>query len=115
MCRPAGGNRDLARSGSAMKSLTIVGAGLAGALLAMLLARRGFEVSVHERRPDPRRAGYVGGRSINLALAERGMRALRLAGIEREVLAQAIMMRGRMVHDVDGGAQLLRYGRDDPK
>ena len=54
-----------------MKSLTIVGAGLAGALLATLLARRGFEVTVHERRPDPRRAGYVGGRSINLALAER--------------------------------------------
>ena len=96
-----------------MKSLTIVGAGLAGALLATLLARRGFEVTVHERRPDPRRAGYVGGRSINLALAERGMHALRLAGLEREVLAQAIMMRGRMVHALDGSTQLLRYGRDD--
>jgi len=95
------------------RQVTIVGAGLAGALLATLLARRGFEVAVHERRPDPRRAGYAGGRSINLALAERGMHALRLAGLEREVLAQAIMMRGRMVHAVDGATQLLRYGRDD--
>jgi kynurenine 3-monooxygenase len=96
-----------------MNQVTIVGAGLAGALLATLLARRGLEVVVYERRPDPRRAGSIRGRSINLALAERGMHALRLAGLEREVLAQAIMMRGRMVHGVDGGTQLLRYGRDD--
>jgi kynurenine 3-monooxygenase len=93
--------------------LVIAGAGLAGALLATLLARRGYQVEVFERRPDSRRVGYEGGRSINLALAERGMQALRLAGLEREVLAQAVMMRGRMVHDVDGATHLLRYGRDD--
>jgi kynurenine 3-monooxygenase len=93
--------------------LVIAGAGLAGALLAVLLARRGFDVAVFERRPDPRIGGYAGGRSINLALAERGMEALRRAGLEREVLAQAVMMRGRMVHAVDGTTQLLRYGRDD--
>jgi kynurenine 3-monooxygenase len=95
------------------RSVTIVGAGLAGALLALFLARRGLAVDVYERRGDPRRVGYAGGRSINLALAERGMHALRLAGLEREVLAQAIMMRGRMVHASDGTTQLLRYGRDD--
>ncbi|MCE3005116.1 MAG: FAD-dependent monooxygenase [Xanthomonadaceae bacterium] len=93
--------------------IVIAGAGLAGALLATLLARRGYEVAVFERRPDPRRAGYEGGRSINLALAERGMQALRIAGLEQDVLAQAVMMRGRMVHDLDGATHLLRYGRDD--
>jgi kynurenine 3-monooxygenase len=93
--------------------LTIFGAGLAGALLATLLARRGVAVDVYERRPDPRLRGYEGGRSINLALAERGMAALRAAGLEAPVLAQAVMMRGRMVHAIDGATQLLRYGRDD--
>ncbi len=93
--------------------LVICGAGLAGALLATLLARRGYQVSVFERRPDPRGQGYAGGRSINLALAERGMQALRLAGLERQILEQAVMMRGRMVHAVDGSTQLQRYGRDD--
>ncbi len=99
--------------------LTIIGAGLAGTLLALLLARRGWQVEVFERRPDPRVAGYEAGRSINLALAERGLDALRQAGLERDVLAQAVMMRGRMVHAVPSGngsggePQLLRYGKDD--
>ena len=93
--------------------LTLVGAGLAGALLATLLARRGVAVDVYEKRPDPRRRGYEGGRSINLALAERGLHALRQAGLQDAVMAQAVMMRGRMVHPVDGGSQLQRYGRDD--
>jgi kynurenine 3-monooxygenase len=95
------------------RPITIIGAGLAGALLATLLARRGRRVEVFERRPDPRRAGYEGGRSINLALAERGMHALREAGLTEAVMAQAVMMRGRMVHFEDGSQQLQRYGRDD--
>ena len=93
--------------------LTLVGAGLAGALLGLLLARRGWQVDIFERRPDPRVAGYEGGRSINLALAERGLDALRSAGLESEVMAQAVMMRGRMVHFEDGRTQLQHYGRDD--
>ncbi|HLU12657.1 MAG TPA: NAD(P)/FAD-dependent oxidoreductase [Arenimonas sp.] len=93
--------------------LVIVGAGLAGALLATLLARRGWAVDVYEKRPDPRRRGYEGGRSINLALAERGLHALRQADLADTVMAQAIMMRGRMVHPVGGEPMLLRYGRDD--
>src|SRR5690606_5683930 len=80
--------------------LVIVGAGLAGALLATLLARRGWAVDVYEKRPDPRRRGYEGGRSINLALAERGLHALRQADLADTVMAQAIMMPGRMVHPV---------------
>ena len=93
--------------------ITLVGAGLAGALLATLLARRGWAVEVFEKRPDPRRKGYEGGRSINLALAERGLDALRRAGLQDVVMAQAVMMRGRMVHALDGDQQLQRYGRDD--
>jgi kynurenine 3-monooxygenase len=95
------------------QTLTISGAGLAGALLATLLARRGVPVEVFERRPDPRRTGYEGGRSINLALAERGLHGLRLAGLEREIMAQAVMMRGRMIHEGLDTPYLQRYGKDD--
>ena len=93
--------------------ITLIGAGLVGALLATLLARRGFAVRVFERRRDPRIASYAGGRSINLALAERGLHGLRLAGMTDIVMRLAVMMRGRMVHHRDGHTELLRYGRDD--
>ena len=92
---------------------TIVGAGLVGALLATLLAQRGFKVIAFERRPDPRKAGFLGGRSINLALAERGWHGLRLAGMQQRMQPIAVMMRGRMVHDLAGHTNLQRYGRDD--
>jgi kynurenine 3-monooxygenase len=95
------------------KTITIAGAGLAGALLATLLARAGWSVVVFEKRADPRAVGYEGGRSINLALAERGLHALRQAGLHQAVLEQAVMMRGRMVHFADGHTDLQRYGKDD--
>ena len=95
------------------KHITIVGGGLAGALMAILLARRGWSVDVFERRGDPRIEGYAGGRSINLALAERGLHALRQAGADEAVLKQAVMMRGRFVHPLQGTPGLQRYGRDD--
>ncbi len=95
------------------KKITIAGAGLAGALLATLLARKGWQVEVFEKRPDPRLKGYEGGRSINLALAERGLHALREAGLNDVVMQQAVMMRGRMVHMKNGDTQLQRYGKDD--
>ena len=98
---------------SESRSITIIGAGLAGALLATLLAQRGWKVEVFERRGDPRLYGYAGGRSINLALAERGLHALRRAGADSSVMAQAVMMRGRMVHPLGGEPELQRYGRDD--
>ncbi|CAM5270981.1 FAD-dependent oxidoreductase [Rhodanobacter lindaniclasticus] len=93
--------------------ITLIGGGLVGALLAVQLAQRGFSVDVHEKRPDPRRAGFLGGRSINLALAERGLQALRMAGLAETVLQHAVMMRGRMVHDREGNGALQRYGVDD--
>ncbi|HEX4481527.1 MAG TPA: NAD(P)/FAD-dependent oxidoreductase [Rudaea sp.] len=95
------------------QTITLIGAGLVGGLLATLLAQRGFSVEVFERRPDPRVAGFIGGRSINLALAERGWHGLRKAGLQERIGAIAVMMRGRMVHRLDGQTELLRYGRDD--
>lgn len=95
---------------SKTRRITIAGAGLAGALLAVLLCRRGHDVEVFERRGDPRVRGFLGGRSINLALAERGLAALREAELADAVLAQAIVMRGRMVHFAEGGEQLQPYG-----
>ena len=95
------------------QAITLIGGGLVGALLAQLLARRGFQVEVFEKRPDPRRVGFTGGRSINLALAERGLQALRTAGLADDVLQRAVMMRGRMVHPREGSSGLQRYGVDD--
>lgn len=94
-------------------SITLIGGGLVGALLGSLLARRGFAVELFEKRADPRMAGFAGGRSINLALAERGLHALRRAELADDVLAQAVMMRGRMVHPQGGEPGLQRYGVDD--
>src|SRR3954467_6649418 len=90
--------------------VNVVGAGLAGSLLSILLARRGLTVSVYERRADPRASGADGGRSINLALAARGMRGLALAGVLEQVMPMAIPMRGRMVHEHDGSSTLQPYG-----
>jgi kynurenine 3-monooxygenase len=95
------------------REITIVGAGLVGTLLGTLLAQRGLAVTLFERRPDPRKAGFLGGRSINLALAERGWHGLRLAGLSETLRPLAVMMRGRMVHALDGSTNLQRYGRDD--
>src|SRR3954454_17195265 len=95
------------------REITLVGAGLVGALLGALLAQRGFAVTLFERRPDARKAGFLGGRSINLALAERGWHGLRVAGLQQRIAPIAVMMRGRMVHHLDGHTELLRYGRDD--
>ncbi len=93
----------------------IVGAGLAGSLMACYLARAGWRVSVYERRPDPRAAGYVGGRSINLALSARGLAGLRGVELDEVVLANdAIRMPGRMIHPARAGADLAfqPYSKD---
>jgi len=90
--------------------VNIIGGGLAGSLLAILLAKRGFKVTVYERRPDPRVAVVDAGRSINMALAARGIRGLELAGVLDRVMRFAIPMRGRMVHEHDGAAALQAYG-----
>jgi len=95
---------------TSVPGVNIVGAGLAGSLLAILLARRGFKVTVYERRADPRIATADSGRSINLALAARGIRGLKLAGVLERVMPLTIPMRGRMVHEHDGKTDLQMYG-----
>ncbi|GAB3859839.1 hypothetical protein GCM10029963_61760 [Micromonospora andamanensis] len=89
--------------------IAVVGAGLAGCLLACFLARRGHQVALYERRPDPRSGTPERGRSINLALSERGLDALRRIGLAEQVMADALPMRGRMVHPVHGAPGLQSY------
>ena len=99
-------------SGSAHPdSIDIAGAGLSGSLLAILLARRGVHVRVFERRADPRSVPTAAGRSINLALSARGIRALRHAGLFARVEPILLPMRGRLLHDEDGSTELLPYGQ----
>lgn len=93
--------------------LTIVGAGPVGSLLALTLARRGYEVDVFERRPDMRRTELSAGRSINLAVSTRGLHALHAVGLDDAVLEQAVPMLGRTMHALDGAKTFLRYGKDD--
>ncbi len=95
----------------AEQPVNIVGAGLAGALLAVLLAGRGFAVEVYERRPDPRAVESERGRSINLALAARGIAALERAGMMERIRPLMIPMRGRMIHPLSGETQLQPYGQ----
>src|SRR5215218_6065380 len=92
-----------------MPKVVIIGAGLAGSLLTIYLARRGFQVDVFEARADMRKESVAGGRSINLALSDRGIAALRQVGMDEYMLAEAIPMYGRMIHAVSGETKLLPY------
>ncbi len=94
------------------KSILITGAGLVGALLALYMVRRGYRVSVYEKREDPRKTLLEDGRSINLALSHRGLRALKEAGLEKLLLENAIPMSGRMVHDIKGQTNFQPYSED---
>jgi len=94
-------------------NILIIGAGLCGSLLALRLAQRGYTINVYESRPDLRTTDISAGRSINLALSDRGLKAMRLAGIEDKVKPLCIPMYGRLVHDVEGNTFPSNYsGRD---
>jgi kynurenine 3-monooxygenase len=93
-------------------SVVLIGAGLAGCLLATLLGRRGYQVTVYERRPDPRGAPVARGRSINLALSARGLDALSRVGLRERALRTALPMRGRMVHPLGGEPNFQPYSPD---
>lgn len=102
-------------SHSTRPHFVLIGSGLAGSLLAAYLGRRGYEVDLYEKRPDPRAGNFVGGRSINLALSTRGIHALQQIGLADEVLKHAIPMRGRMIHDRSGKLHFVPYDRDPSK
>ena len=93
------------------KKIAIVGAGLVGSLLALYLSRRGYAVRLLERRADMRSNLVDGGRSINLALSNRGLRALREVGLAEELKKVAIPMHGRCMHDLQGQLSFLPYGK----
>jgi kynurenine 3-monooxygenase len=82
------------------EKILIVGAGLCGSMLALRMAQRGYQVVVYESRSDLRKSDISAGRSINLALSNRGLKALRMAGIEEKARELCIPMKGRLMHDV---------------
>jgi len=95
------------------KKVAVVGAGLVGSLHAILLAKKGLQVDVFERRPDLRKADVIGGRSINLALSNRGFKALEYAGVAAEIRKMCIPMYGRKMHDLEGNLTYQPYGKED--
>jgi len=95
------------------KKALVVGAGLVGSLWSIFLAKRGYEVHLYERRSDMREAGFIGGRSINLAMSTRGWKALEKAGIRAKIEEHAIPMYGRMMHDETGDLAFQPYGKKD--
>ncbi len=94
------------------KDITIIGAGLVGSLLSIYLAKRGNKVSIYERRSDMRKETMIAGRSINLALSDRGIRALEEVGIMDEIRKIAIPMNGRQMHSIDGSNPYQAYGKE---
>ena len=95
------------------EKMILVGGGLAGSLMSIYLAKRGYEVHLYERRDDMRQGNYVGGRSINLALSTRGITALNKVGLVDDILKISIPMFGRIMHSSEGALQYQAYGRDD--
>lgn len=98
---------------STTRTFVVVGGGLAGALIAARLGQAGHRVEVYERRPDLRRTNISAGKSINLAISARGLDAVSRIGIAEQVLAQAVPMRGRMMHDPSGNLSFQPYGLTD--
>lgn len=95
------------------QKVIIIGAGLAGSLLSLYLAKRGIETEVYESRSDMRLEEMSAGRSINLALSDRGIAALKQVGMDEYMLKEAVPMHGRMIHTVGGETKLLPYsGRE---
>lgn len=94
------------------RSVTILGAGLVGSVLAVLLCKRGYSVTIYERRSDMRKEELGAGRSINLAMSNRGWKALELAGLRPDIEAIAIPMPGRFLHQQDGSSAFQAYGKN---
>lgn len=95
------------------KQITVVGAGLVGSLVSIYLAKKGYKVDVYERRPDMRKETLSAGRSINLALSDRGWRGLEGVGIAEEIKKIAIPMYGRAIHLKDSTSTYQAYGKDN--
>ncbi len=95
------------------KKINIIGAGLVGSLLSIYLAKRGYKIDLFERRPDMRTANISAGKSINLALSDRGWKGLEGVGIADEIKKIAIPMYARAIHHKDGSTVHQPYGKDN--
>jgi kynurenine 3-monooxygenase len=95
------------------ETITLIGAGLNGPLLATSLRKRGLAVEVYERRPDMRKVRLSAGRSINLALSTRGIHALAQAGLWEAMRPIIIPMKGRVMHSNTGELTFQPYGKDE--
>lgn len=98
---------------TAKPAIAINGAGPVGALLALMLAKRGYPIDLFESRPDSRKTNVYQGKSINLALSDRGWQALNAVGIDDEIRQQAIPMYCRVMHDNVGNITKQYYGKDN--
>lgn len=94
------------------ESFTVVGGGPVGTLLAIALARHGYPVGLYEGRPDSRQTSIYQGKSINIALSDRGWSSLQKIGIDAAAKEQSIPMYQRAVHSIDGELTLLPYGKE---
>jgi kynurenine 3-monooxygenase len=94
------------------KEVTIIGAGLVGSLLSIYLSKQGYKINIYERRTDMRKEKMSAGRSINLALSDRGIKALEEVGVLDEIKKIAIPMHGRMLHQTNGELGYQAYGKD---
>lgn len=94
------------------KEVTLLGAGLVGSLMSIYLAKKGYSVSIYEKRDDMRKGNQRGGRSINLALSNRGLKALEEVGLAEQIKRLVIPMKGRMMHDVQGNLTFQPYGKE---
>ncbi len=94
------------------KNTVIIGAGLVGSLLSIYLSKRGYKVKIYERRGDMRKQDMIAGRSINLALSDRGIKALEEVGLMDEIRKICIPMHGRFMHNADGTTAYQPYGKE---
>ncbi len=93
------------------KNIAIVGSGLVGSLLAIYLQRFGHHITVFDRRPDIRTIEFSG-RSINLAMSDRGWKALREVGVEDQIKKIAIPLDKRAMHVLDQPEYFQKYGKE---
>ncbi|MFC4870369.1 FAD-dependent oxidoreductase [Negadavirga shengliensis] len=94
--------------------ISLLGAGLIGSLMGVYLKKRGLDVAIYEKRRDWRKDKLAAeGRSINMALSHRGLKALEKAGLKEKVMPYTLPMYGRRMHDEHGNTYFQPYGKDN--
>jgi len=94
------------------RKVCVVGAGLTGSLLSVMLAKKGFEVDLYEKRPDIRKKLVSGNRTIAMSLSVRGIRGLQRAGLSEKIVNKTLPKHSRIVHKEDGSYAVQQYGKN---